>query len=54
MNNLKCTVTNCAYNSNTYCTAENVKVDACGDGFVNSADGTACRTFKPKNNNNMR
>lgn len=48
MDNLKCNVTNCEYNSNELCTAKHIHVYSSGDGFANSSDGTACKTFKPK------
>ena len=48
MENLKCSVTNCFYNSDELCTAEKIQVYSSGDGFANSSDGTGCKTFKPK------
>jgi hypothetical protein len=48
MDNLKCTVTNCLYNSSEQCTAEHLNVYSSGDGMANSSDGTGCKTFKPK------
>lgn len=50
MDNLKCNVTNCLYNSDTMCTAQKIQVYSTGDGFANSSDGTGCKTFKPKSN----
>ena len=50
MENLKCNVTNCEYNSSELCTAKHIHVYSSGDGFANSSDGTACKTFKPKSN----
>jgi hypothetical protein len=48
MENLRCTVTNCHYNSEQLCTAEKVQVYSMGDGLANTSDGTGCKTFKPK------
>jgi hypothetical protein len=48
MENLKCTVTNCLYNSDELCTAQKIVVYNSGDGFANTSDGTGCKTFKPK------
>lgn len=48
MDNLRCTVTNCVYNSDTVCTAEHINVYSVGDGFANTSDGTGCKTFKPR------
>lgn len=50
MENLRCTVINCVYNSNTICTADHIEVYPQGDGFANSSDGTGCKTFKPRDN----
>lgn len=52
MDNLRCTVTNCAYNSNEICTAKHIHVYSTGDGFANSSDGTGCRTFKSRSSRN--
>lgn len=46
--NLKCTVSNCVYNSNNLCTANHVDINPVGDGFANSSEGTSCKTFKPR------
>lgn len=51
MENLKCSVSNCLYNSEQYCTAEKIQVYSTGDGLANSSDGTGCKTFKPKSYN---
>ena len=48
MENLRCSVTNCHYNSHELCTADKIQVYSVGDGFANSSDGTGCKTFKPK------
>lgn len=48
MDNLKCNVSNCLYNSDAMCTAQKIQVYSTGDGIANSSDGTGCRTFKPK------
>lgn len=54
MDNLNCSVANCAYNSNSLCTANKIQVYSTGDGMANSSDGTGCRTFKPKEYNNYK
>lgn len=51
MENLKCTVTNCYYNSSEHCTAEHINVYSSGDGLANTSDGTGCKTFRPKYGN---
>lgn len=48
MDNLKCSVSNCVYNTENQCTAQKLDVYSTGDGLANSSDGTGCRTFKPK------
>lgn len=48
IDNLRCSVTNCVYNSNNLCTANHVDIYPVGNGFANSSEGTGCKTFKPK------
>ncbi|MEA1962559.1 MAG: DUF1540 domain-containing protein [Bacillota bacterium] len=45
---IQCNVENCYYNHNQCCHAEQVMVNAMGDGIANSVDGTCCCTFQPK------
>lgn len=50
MNNLKCSVVNCVYNQEYHCTADAIDVYTSDHGLASSSSGTACRTFKPRNN----
>lgn len=43
---IKCSVDNCHYWKSNYCHADNLEVNAQGDGIANSSDGTCCTTFK--------
>lgn len=45
---VKCSVSNCKYNNNNYCFAERLEVNAMGDGYANTSNGTICNTFAPK------
>jgi|Deesub1362A_J573_1020465.scaffolds.fasta_scaffold13633_2 hypothetical protein len=46
---IKCKVEECAYNDSYLCRAEEIEVRSSGENrVVNSTDGTACETFKPK------
>ncbi|HHW07119.1 MAG TPA: DUF1540 domain-containing protein [Clostridia bacterium] len=49
MGRIKCQVEECYYNANQYCLADAIEVRSSGDNLVNSSDGTACETFRPKN-----
>lgn len=42
---VKCSVTNCAYNEKYRCSASGVEVNAVGDGYALTSDGTSCQTF---------
>ncbi|NLW92421.1 MAG: DUF1540 domain-containing protein [Syntrophomonadaceae bacterium] len=42
---VKCSVTNCAYNKKKLCFADSLEVNAMGDGFADSSEGTCCSTF---------
>nr|WP_291300381.1 DUF1540 domain-containing protein [Desulfosporosinus sp. BICA1-9] len=43
---IKCSVDTCHYWKSNYCHADNLEVNAQGDGIANSSDGTCCTTFK--------
>lgn len=46
---IKCMVEECVYNDNYVCQAEEIEVRSSSKNrVVNSSDGTACETFKPK------
>jgi hypothetical protein len=45
---VKCHCEECHHNKNFECTADGIQVRSSGDSKVQSADGTACDTFKPK------
>ena len=47
---VQCSVSNCKYNNQNYCQAESLKVNAMGDGYAKTSDGTACTTFISKAN----
>jgi len=47
---VKCSVSNCKYNSHNYCQAKGLEVNAIGDGYAKTSDGTACTTFESKTN----
>lgn len=49
---VKCSVDNCHYWHNNYCTASGLEVNAMGDGHADTSDGTCCTTFVAKGNNN--
>ncbi|MCT4564574.1 MAG: DUF1540 domain-containing protein [Maledivibacter sp.] len=49
---VKCSVTNCKYNKQNHCYAKNLEVNAMGDGYAKTSDGTACTTFVSKSDNN--
>jgi len=42
---VKCSVTNCAYNRKNLCFADGLEVNVMGDGVANTSDGTCCTTF---------
>lgn len=43
---VKCRVENCHYNNSSMCHADNLEVNAMGDGKAETVDGTCCSTFK--------
>lgn len=43
---VKCSVTNCAYNKDSMCHAENLEVNSMGDNNVETCRGTQCSTFQ--------
>lgn len=45
---IKCNVTNCYYNDQSFCSANTIEVNAMGDGYAKTSDGTACTTFVDK------
>lgn len=45
---VKCGVTNCYYNKDHACHANALEVNAMGDGYAQTSDGTCCTTFKNK------
>lgn len=45
---IKCGVGNCHYNKSMSCHADNIEVNAMGDGHAETSDGTCCTTFKDK------
>ncbi|WP_432665900.1 DUF1540 domain-containing protein [Wukongibacter baidiensis] len=49
---VKCSVSNCKYNKENLCHAKNLQVNAMGDGYAKTSDGTACSTFVSEINNN--
>lgn len=42
---IKCNVSNCNYNDQSFCSATAIEVNAIGDGHADTSDGTACSTF---------
>ncbi len=47
-NSIQCSVENCKYYSNNYCTAKQIKVDNQYGSLSNSSEETICVTFEPK------
>lgn len=45
---VKCGVDNCHYWKGHYCTASALEVNAMGDGYARTSDGTCCTTFKSR------
>jgi hypothetical protein len=45
---IKCMVEECHHNQNKVCAADSIEVTSSMGRQVNSSDGTACKTFKPK------
>lgn len=43
---VKCSVENCNYNEDRMCHADELEVNAMGDGKAETSDGTCCTTFK--------
>ncbi len=50
---VKCSVTNCKYNKQNLCQAKSLEVNAMGDGYAKTSDGTACSTFISKSDTNQ-
>ncbi|PKM81896.1 MAG: DUF1540 domain-containing protein [Firmicutes bacterium HGW-Firmicutes-14] len=48
MAEIKCSVTECEYNSNIKCDAPMIQVDHNGVPKSGNSDQTKCETFKPK------
>lgn len=48
MPNIKCSVTECQYNSNVMCDAPMIQVEHNGTSSSANSDQTKCETFKPK------
>lgn len=48
MPSIKCTVTECQYNSQIMCDAPMIQVDHNGVPNTSNSDQTKCETFKPK------
>lgn len=46
---IKCTVTECQYNSSVECVAPMIQVERNRSSNANNSDQTKCETFKPKN-----
>jgi len=46
--NIKCTVTECAYNSNVMCDAPMIQVNRSGAENSKTSEETQCDTFKPR------
>lgn len=46
--NIKCSVENCKYYKNNYCTANNIQVANQYGNMSNSSEETVCQTFVPK------
>ncbi|GBF32998.1 hypothetical protein DCCM_2095 [Desulfocucumis palustris] len=47
-NKIKCTVTECQYNSAVECGAPMIQVERNNSGSASNSDQTKCETFKPK------
>ncbi|MBE3587885.1 MAG: DUF1540 domain-containing protein [Thermoanaerobacteraceae bacterium] len=45
---IKCTVTECAYNTNVMCDAPMIQVDRNGVSKASNSPHTRCETFKPR------
>lgn len=43
--NVQCSVDNCKYNTANECHAPSLSINAFGDGFAFTNDGTQCSTF---------
>lgn len=43
---VKCGVDNCEYWEDHYCTASALEINATGDGYAETCEGTCCSTFK--------
>ncbi len=48
---VKCSVSNCQYNKDHVCHADNIEVNAMGDGNARTSAGTSCTTFINSKNN---
>ena len=48
MPSIKCTVTECQYNSEIMCDAPMIQVEHNGVAMSDNSDQTKCETFKPK------
>lgn len=48
MPSIKCTVTECQYNSQIMCDAPMIQVDHSGAPSSSNSEETKCETFKPK------
>lgn len=48
-NRIQCKVEECQFNAGFKCVADAIEVRSSGNNVVNSSDGTACETFRPKN-----
>jgi len=42
---VRCSVTNCAFNKKQLCFADALDVNAMGNGIAETSDGTCCTTF---------
>lgn len=45
-----CNVSNCKYNSDSMCTADNLVINAMYNGKARTSDGTNCNTFENSRN----
>ncbi len=45
---IRCSVKNCIYYKDNYCTAERIQVDNQYGSLSNTSDETICVTFRPK------
>jgi hypothetical protein len=45
---VKCSVENCTYNKEYICYANSLEVNAMGDQYAKTSDGTCCTTFVNK------